>query len=138
MACTTTPEATIHPLTPHPRAAHRTATQGDHRTGHDDRGDASSGWPQQLGRRTRPLERSHRSPRGAQHEPNPTAHVVLTSSEPITAAIHRENGVVLLLTSAINTHQTPATRPALHRLIRPGDIALGSIARVRSNPDQDQ
>ncbi len=40
------------------------------------------------------------------------------------------NGILLKLTSAINTHQTPMTRAALHRLMRTGDVAIGWVART--------
>lgn len=56
-----------------------------------------------------------------------------STSEPIRAAIRRENGGVLMLTSAINTHQTRVTQPALHRLMRTGDIAIGWVARTDSH-----
>ncbi len=56
-----------------------------------------------------------------------------STTEKVRAAILGENGVVLMLTSAINTHQTPVTRPALHRLIRTGDIAIGWVARTDSH-----
>ena len=51
-----------------------------------------------------------------------------STTEKVRAATVRERGVVLMLTSAINTHRTPVTRRALHRLIRTGEIALGWIA----------
>lgn len=78
----------------------------------------------------RPLETTAALPSAAArlHGPGLTVQLAeatwaASTSEKVRAAILRENGVVLMLTSAINTCHTPTTRAVLHRLVRTGDIA---------------